>query len=58
MKMHSAKFKDPWISRAQPVALMTPVIEEGLRLAAVTASREQVIVLLKSRTKRINPAVR
>src|SRR5215469_3590583 len=43
MKMHSSKFRDPWISRSEPVALMTPVIEDALRLAGVTPNRENVI---------------
>ena len=31
MKMHSSKFKDPLISRAQPVTIISPIIEETLR---------------------------
>ena len=30
MKMHSSKFKDPMIAQAQPVTLITPVVEEAL----------------------------
>jgi len=43
MKMHSSKFKDPLISRAEPITLLTPVIEEALRLAGVSPNRDQVI---------------
>ena len=43
MKMHSAKFRDPLISRAQPVTIITPVVEETLRLAGVAAVREQIV---------------
>jgi len=43
MKMHSTKFKDPLISRAQPVTLITPVVEETLRIAGVLPSREHVL---------------
>ena len=41
MKMHSPKFKDPLISRAQPVTLLTPIVEEALRSAGVQPNREQ-----------------
>src|SRR5947209_5112716 len=53
MKMHSSKFKDPWISRSEPVALMTPVIEEALRLAGVHPDREQVIDRFMSGAPRV-----
>ena len=43
MKMHSSKFKDPLISRAQPVTILTPIVEETLRLAGVPPSRELII---------------
>src|SRR5688572_2601658 len=43
MKMHSSKFKDPLISRAQPVTLVTPLVEEALRFAGVVATRDQVL---------------
>jgi dihydroxy-acid dehydratase len=43
MKMHSSKFKDPLISRPEPVTLLTPVIEEALRLAGVAPNRDQII---------------
>jgi len=43
MKMHSSKFKDPLISRPQPVTLITPVVEETLRIAGVAPNREQVL---------------
>ncbi len=43
MRMHSPKFKDPLISRAQPVTLLTPVVEETLRLSGIPPNRELVI---------------
>src|SRR5688572_10615708 len=43
MKMHSTKFKDPLISRAQLVTLITPIVEETLRVAGVHANREQIL---------------
>lgn len=43
MKMHSNKFKDPLISRPQPVTLITPVVEETLRVAGVQPVREQIL---------------
>ena len=43
MKMHSTKFKDPLISRAQPVTIIVPVVEEVLRFAGITSTREQII---------------
>jgi dihydroxy-acid dehydratase len=48
MKMHSAKFKDPLISRAQPVTLITPLIEETLRAAGIPSNRERIIELFMS----------
>src|SRR5262245_21224676 len=41
--MHSNKFRDPLISRAQPVTIITPVVDETLRLAGVPAVREQIL---------------
>ena len=43
MKMHSARFKDPMISRAQPIAILSPVIEETLRFAGIRPDRELVL---------------
>jgi dihydroxy-acid dehydratase len=43
MKMHSSKFKDPLISRPQPVTLVTPIIEESLRSAGIAPPREQIV---------------
>jgi hypothetical protein len=45
MKMHSGKFKDPLISRAQPVTLITPLVEETLRAAGIPSNRERIIEL-------------
>ncbi|HEY2384737.1 MAG TPA: dihydroxy-acid dehydratase [Terriglobia bacterium] len=41
--MHSNKFRDPLISRAQPVTIITPVVDETLRMAGVSAVREQIV---------------
>jgi dihydroxyacid dehydratase/phosphogluconate dehydratase len=41
--MHSNKFRDPLISRAQPVTIITPVVDEALRRAGVPANREQIL---------------
>lgn len=41
--MHSNKFRDPLISRAQPVTIITPVVDETLRMAGVQAAREQIV---------------
>ena len=43
MRMHSNKFKDPLISRPQPVTVITPVVDETLRLAGVSTVREQIL---------------
>jgi dihydroxy-acid dehydratase len=43
MKMHSSKFRDPLITRAQPVTVLVPVIEEALRLACVQPHRDPII---------------
>ncbi len=43
MKMHSSKFRDPLISRAEPVTVIIPVIEEVLRSAGVQPVREQIL---------------
>jgi len=41
--MHSNKFKDPLISRPQPVTIIIPVVEETLRNAGVASVREQIL---------------
>jgi dihydroxyacid dehydratase/phosphogluconate dehydratase len=43
MKMHSQRFKDPLISKAQPFAILAPVIEESLRFAGVRPERELIL---------------
>lgn len=43
MKMHSNKFKDPLISRPQPVTIIIPVVDETLRIAGITPVREQIL---------------
>jgi dihydroxyacid dehydratase/phosphogluconate dehydratase len=45
MKMHSSKFKDPLISRAQPVTIISPIIEETLRSAGIAPDRERILEL-------------
>ena len=41
--MHSNKFRDPLISRAQPVTIITPVVDETLRRVGVPSVREQIL---------------
>ena len=41
--MHSNRFKDPFISRAQPVTILTPMIEETLRIAGVLPVRDHIL---------------
>src|SRR5262245_6868172 len=41
--MHSTKFRDPLISRAQPVTIVVPVVDETLRLAGLPSAREQIL---------------
>src|SRR5215813_851576 len=41
--MHSNKFRDPLISRAEPVTIITPVVDETLRTAGVPSVREQIL---------------
>jgi dihydroxyacid dehydratase/phosphogluconate dehydratase len=43
MKMHSSKFKDPLISRAQPVTMIIPLVEEALRSAGIAPNREFIL---------------
>jgi dihydroxyacid dehydratase/phosphogluconate dehydratase len=43
MKMHSHRFKDPMISQAQPITILSPIIEETLRSAGVRPDREMVL---------------
>src|SRR5688572_22519053 len=43
MRMHSNKFKDPLISRAQPVTLIVPLVDEALRFSGVPAAREEIL---------------
>ena len=51
--MHSNKFRDPLISRAQPVTIITPVVDETLRIAGVPAVREQILDRFMSGQPRI-----
>lgn len=51
--MHSNKFRDPLISRAQPVTIITPVVDETLRMAGVPAVREQILDRFMSGQPRI-----
>jgi len=43
MKMHASKFKDPWISRAQPVTVVVPLVEETLRNSGLQPKRELIL---------------
>jgi hypothetical protein len=43
VRMHSNKFRDPLISRAQPVTIVVPVVDETLRMAGVPSVREQIM---------------
>jgi len=43
MKMHSSKFKDPLISRAEPVTIISPIVEETLRSAGIPPDREKIL---------------
>jgi dihydroxy-acid dehydratase len=53
MTMHSNKFRDPLISRAQPVTIVTPVVEEALRLAGIDPSRDEILDRFMSAQPRI-----
>jgi dihydroxyacid dehydratase/phosphogluconate dehydratase len=53
MKMHSGKFRDPLISRAQPVTVVTPIVEETLRNAGIVATRERICDLFMAGQPRI-----
>ena len=53
MKMHSSKFKDPLISRAQPVTIISPMVEETLRNAGVVPNRDQILDLFMNAHPRI-----
>src|SRR5262245_45943516 len=39
--MHSQKFPDPLMSRAEPVTIITPLVDESLRMGGVSALRGQ-----------------
>ena len=51
--MHSSKFRDPLISRAQPVTIIAPVVDETLRMAGVSSTREQIVDRFMSGQPRI-----
>jgi hypothetical protein len=53
MRMHSNKFKDPLISRPQPVTVITPVVDETLRFAGIPAVRDQILDRFMSGQPRI-----
>ena len=53
MKMHSSKFKDPLISRAQPVTILTPIVEETLRTVGIVPNRDQILDLFMNAHPRI-----
>src|SRR5262245_56581907 len=41
--MHSTKHRDPLISRAQPVTIITPVYDGTLRMAGIPSIREEIL---------------
>jgi dihydroxyacid dehydratase/phosphogluconate dehydratase len=43
--MHSSKFRDPLISRAEPITIISPIVEETLRSAGIPPDRERIIGL-------------
>jgi len=53
MKMHSSKFKDPLISRAQPVTIISPLVEETLRSAGVAPNRDHILDLFMNAHPRV-----
>src|SRR5678816_99798 len=53
MRMHSSKFKDPLISRAQPVTIISPIVEETLRSAGIAPDRERILELFMSGHPRV-----
>src|SRR5262245_9920563 len=53
MRMHSNKYKDVWISRAQPVTVMVPLVEEALRASGIPPVRDQILDRFMSGQPRI-----
>src|SRR5678816_4306729 len=53
MRMHSSKFKDALISRAQPVTIISPIVEETLRSAGIAPDRERILELFMSGHPRV-----
>lgn len=53
MKMHSSKFKDALISRAQPVTIIAPIVEETLRTAGIAPDRDRIMELFMSAHPRV-----
>jgi dihydroxyacid dehydratase/phosphogluconate dehydratase len=51
--MHSSKFKDALISRAQPVTIISPIVEETLRGAGLAPDRERIMELFMSGHPRV-----
>jgi dihydroxyacid dehydratase/phosphogluconate dehydratase len=51
--MHSGKFKDPLISRAEPVTIISPIVEETLRSAGIPPERERILELFMSGHPRV-----
>src|SRR5689334_2093329 len=41
--MHSSKYRDPLISRAQPVTIIAPIVDETLHIAGVSSTRDQIL---------------
>ena len=53
MRMHSSKYKDALISRAQPVTIISPIVEETLRSAGIAPDRERILELFMSGHARV-----
>ena len=53
MRMHSSKFKDPLISRAEPVTIISPIVEETLRSAGIVPDRERILELFMGAHPRV-----
>jgi len=53
MRMHSSKFRDPLISRAEPITIISPIVEETLRSAGIPPDREKVFALFMSGHPRV-----
>ena len=53
MRMHSSKFRDPLISRAEPVTIISPIVEDTLRSAGISPDRERILSLFMAGHPRV-----